>query len=187
MFSETQRITPDADVPTSRPIRCSLFQSLRARVQFSIFFGDHSMTALHSQPQPGSQPQPADPPTVIIGIDWADRQHVVCLIEPGGRADCRTLDQDAEDTRRHACPKFLRQTFHEFADHARQWSAWSKAFYALKRATGMKHHAAVRALAFKWIRILLQLWKTRTTYSEALYLQHLQQKRSPLLQYLQTP
>ena len=88
--------------------------------------------------------------------------------------------------RRYACPKFLRQTFHEFADHARQWSAWSKAFYALKRATGMKHHAAVRALAFKWIRILFHLWKTRTTYSETQYLNLLQQKNSPLIQYLQT-
>jgi transposase len=88
-------------------------------------------------------------------------------------------------TRRHACPKFLRQTFHEFADHARQWSTWSKAFYALKRDTGMKHHAAVRALAFKWIRILFHLWKTRSTYSETLYLKQLQQKHSPLIPYLE--
>jgi transposase len=31
--------------------------------------------------------------------------------------------------RRFACNKFLRQSFHEFADHARKHSAWSKAFY----------------------------------------------------------
>jgi len=88
--------------------------------------------------------------------------------------------------RRHACPKFLRQTFHEFANCARQWSGWSRAFYDLKRAAGMKHHAAVRALAFKWIRILFRLWKTRTTYSETLYLKQLQQKHSPLLKSLQS-
>jgi transposase len=86
--------------------------------------------------------------------------------------------------RRHACPKFLRQTFHEFANCARQWSAWSRAFYDMKRAAGMRHHAAVRALAFKWIRILFRLWKTRTTYSEKDYLQHLQQKHSPLIKFL---
>jgi transposase len=88
--------------------------------------------------------------------------------------------------KRHACPKFLRQTFHEFANCARQWSGWSQAFYAMKRAAGMKHHAAVRALAFKWIRILFHLWKTRSTYSEAHYIKQLQQRGSPLLKYLKT-
>ena len=70
-------------------------------------------------------------------------------------------------------------------DHARQWSAWSKAFYDMKRAAGMKHQAAVRALAFKWIRILFHLWKTRSTYSETLYLKQLHQKHSPLIPYLE--
>jgi len=88
--------------------------------------------------------------------------------------------------KRIACPKFLRQTFHEFADHARKWSGWSKAFYRMKRAAGMKHHAAVRALAFKWIRIIFRLWKTNTLYREATYLQQLQATRSPLLAFLET-
>jgi transposase len=89
-------------------------------------------------------------------------------------------------TRRLACPKFLRQTFHELADQTRKWSSWSKAFYTLKRAAGMAHHAAVRALAFKWIRILFQLWKTRSTYSETRYLEQLKKRNSPLLKYLGT-
>ena len=97
----------------------------------------------------------------------------------------RRSGQVCSVTRRHACPKFLRQTFHEFADHARQWSSWSKAFYAMKRATGMKHHAILRALAFKWLRIIFRLWKTRATYSEAQYVNHLRQKNSPLIQYLE--
>ncbi len=88
--------------------------------------------------------------------------------------------------KRIACPKFLRQTFHEFADHARKWSGWSKAFYRMKRAAGMKHNAAVRALAFKWIRIIFRLWKTNTLYSEATYLRQLQATGSPLLPFLET-
>lgn len=87
--------------------------------------------------------------------------------------------------KRLACPKFLRQTFHELADHARKWSPWSKAFYRMKRAAGFKHHAAVRALAYKWIRILFRLWKTRTPYSETTYLQQLRNTSSPLLQFLE--
>jgi transposase len=86
--------------------------------------------------------------------------------------------------RRQACPKFLRQTFHEFANCARQWSAWSQAFYAMKRSQGMKHHAAVRALAFKWIRILFRLWKTKTIYSETDYIRRLKQTNSPLIKFL---
>lgn len=88
-------------------------------------------------------------------------------------------------SRRHACPKFLRQTFHEFADHARKWSAWSKAYYEHKRAAGCRHHAAVRALAFKWLRIIFRLWKTRTTYDEAAYIRQLQTRNSPLAQMLE--
>lgn len=61
----------------------------------------------------------------------------------------RRSGKTVQVVKRRACPKFLRQTFHEFADHARKWSRWSKAFYQMKRAAGVKHHAAVRALAYK--------------------------------------
>lgn len=97
----------------------------------------------------------------------------------------RTSGKTKHVSRRHACPKFLRQTFHEFADHARKWSAWSKAYYEHKRATGCRHHAALRALAFKWIRIIFRLWKTRTTYDEAAYIQQLRKRNSPLAKMLE--
>ena len=87
--------------------------------------------------------------------------------------------------RRFACPKFLRQTFHEFADHARKWSPWSKAYYEYLLAKGTKHNAAVRALAFKWIRIIFRMWKERTTYDESTYLKQLQKKNSPCLKFLE--
>jgi transposase len=86
--------------------------------------------------------------------------------------------------RRWACNKFLRQTFHEFAQHSLGKSAWAKAYYDMMRSKGLKHHAAVRALAFKWIRILHRCWKNRTLYNEAHYFQQLSQRRSPLLQFM---
>ncbi|MEH6571522.1 MAG: hypothetical protein V7709_20735, partial [Halioglobus sp.] len=43
------------------------------------------------------------------------------------------------------------------------------------------YQAAVRALAFKWIRILYRCWKTRTPYNESLYLKALERRGSPLL------
>lgn len=87
--------------------------------------------------------------------------------------------------RRYACPKYLRQTFHEFAGCARQWCPWSKAFYLLQRAKGMGHHAALRKLAYKWIRILYSVWKDRIAYDPDRYLQALRSKNHPLLDYLQ--
>ena len=81
---------------------------------------------------------------------------------------------------RWACPKFLRQTFHEFADASRKKSLWARAYYQQQRQHGVSHHAAVRALAYKWIRILYRCWKTRTPYDEALYLRALQRRHSPL-------
>jgi transposase len=88
-------------------------------------------------------------------------------------------------TKRYFCNKFLRQTFHEFADHARKWSTWSKAFYDHLRARGHRHHAAVRCLAFKWIRILFRCWKNRQPYDEARYLKQLQSKEVPYFPNLQ--
>ena len=86
--------------------------------------------------------------------------------------------------RRHACNKFLRQTFHEFAQHSLARSAWAKAYYDLLRSRGAKHHAAVRGLAFQWIRILYRCWKQRTLYNETHYLLHLIQRQSPLLKFI---
>lgn len=85
---------------------------------------------------------------------------------------------------RHACPKFLKQTFQEFAEQARRWSSWSKAFYDLKRSRGFRHQAAVRELAFKWIRIMFRLWKSKSRYSETEYIAQLRLKKSPLLAFL---
>jgi transposase len=86
--------------------------------------------------------------------------------------------------RRWACPKFLRQTFHEFAAHSIPHSSWAKGYYDLQRSRGKGHHAAIRALAFKWIRVIYHCWKTRTAYNETLYVQSLRNHHSPLLDYL---
>jgi transposase len=89
--------------------------------------------------------------------------------------------------RRWACAKFLRQSFQEFAHHSRHHSPWAKAFYQSQRAHGKAHHTAVRALAFKWIRILYRCWKTKTPYNETVYLEALRRRNSPLLKYLDQP
>lgn len=86
--------------------------------------------------------------------------------------------------RRYACPKYLRQTFHEFADHARKWCPWSGAYYRLQKSRGMKHHAALRKLATRWIRILFRVWKNRTAYDPAAYLTKITHKNPAIVPFL---
>jgi transposase len=85
---------------------------------------------------------------------------------------------------RRSCPKFIRQTFHEFAAHSIPKCPWAKAYYQKQRSLGNDHHAAVRALAFKWIRVLFACWKNGTPYDDAIYTQALERHHSPLAQIL---
>ena len=80
---------------------------------------------------------------------------------------------------RWACPKFLRQSFHEFAAQSIRFCDWAAVYYQQQRARGKGHHAAVRALAYKWIRILFRCWKTHQPYDPQLYLTALLQRGSP--------
>lgn len=79
---------------------------------------------------------------------------------------------------RYCCPKFLRQTFVEWANQTRRYSYWAKAFYDKKRAEGKSHQATLRMLAFKWIRILFRCWQTKTLYDESAYLFALQKRNA---------
>jgi transposase len=71
---------------------------------------------------------------------------------------------------RWACPKYLRQTFHEYAAHSIPHCEWASAFYKHQREVNkLDHHAAVRSLAYKWQRILFRCWKNRTPYQESFH------------------
>ncbi|MFB3106447.1 MAG: IS110 family transposase [Pseudomonadales bacterium] len=82
---------------------------------------------------------------------------------------------------RWQCPTFLRQTFVEWAAQTINKSYWAGLYYYQQRAKGCSYQAAVRSLAFKWIRILYRCWITRTPYDEAKYLKVLKERGSPLL------
>jgi transposase len=82
------------------------------------------------------------------------------------------------------CPTFLRQTFVEWAAESTRHSFWAQVYYQQQRDKGKAHQAAVRALAFKWIRILYRCWQTRTPYDESVYLQALKRRSAPLLHHL---
>lgn len=71
--------------------------------------------------------------------------------------------------RRYCCPKFQRQSFHEYAQESILWSRWAAAFYLQQREKGAPHHTAVRALAYKWQRVIWRCWQDRKPYAEKTY------------------
>jgi transposase len=85
---------------------------------------------------------------------------------------------------RWQCPTFLRQTFVEWAAESLRHAFWAQVYDQQQRDKGTSHHAAVRALAFKWIRILFRCWQDRTPYDESTYLQALHRRGSSLIQNL---
>lgn len=96
----------------------------------------------------------------------------------------RRSGKQCQTTWRWGAPKFVRQSFHEFARLSIQHSTWARAYYDLQRGSGKSRHAAIRALAFKWIRIIYRCWKERTPYDEARYIQALLERGSPLAKQL---
>jgi len=79
---------------------------------------------------------------------------------------------------RAACPKFDRQTFHEFSRLSVPHCQWARNYVQYYTAKGKKYHTIIRALAYKWIRILFKCWQERTPYNEDQYLQTLKKRGS---------
>jgi transposase len=84
--------------------------------------------------------------------------------------------------RRFACSKFVKQSFHEFAAQSILYCSWARGYYDQKRNEGKRHHAAIRALAYRWIRIIYRCWKDRTPYDENKYLKSLRQRKPGWIQ-----
>ena len=86
--------------------------------------------------------------------------------------------------RRYLCPKFHRQSFHEYAKESILWSRWAAAYYLQQRTRGSTHHTAVRALAFKWQRVIWRCWQDQQPYEEARYEATLRRRGSPIVALL---
>jgi transposase len=82
--------------------------------------------------------------------------------------------------RRWARPHFVHQSFFEYASQSALHCAWAKAFIQDQLERGKTHPTAVRALAFKWQRIMFVCWRDRVPYDETTYLQSLKRRGSHL-------
>jgi transposase len=82
------------------------------------------------------------------------------------------------------CPTFLRHTFVEWAAASTRHAFWAQVYSQQQRDNGKAHQAAVRALAFTWLRILSRCWQDRTPYHASVYLKALHRRGSSLMQNL---
>jgi len=141
--------------------------------------------ALLFKPLPGAGPALA--PRLLAGFG-EDRQRYAGAAELQKYAGIAPVTERSGNKTwvhwRWQCPTFLRQTFIEWAGQTVNKSFWAGAYYRQQMAKGSSHQAAVRALAFKWVRILYRCWQTRTPYDESKYLEALRRRGSPLLKQL---
>ena len=86
---------------------------------------------------------------------------------------------------RWACPKFFKQTFHEYASLSIPKSAWAKAYYQLMLSRKKKPQMAKRALAYKWQRIIFRCWQDKVPYDESKYIARLRATNSPIIAFME--
>lgn len=165
----------------AKQLRCLLDSIGRLEERLEELVGEHPDAELFAS-FPGAGPTFTPRLIVAFGTDrermaTAEEIQTLSGIAP---VTVQTGKSSGHVRRRWACPKFLRQTFHEHAGLSIPHCKWAKAYYDIQRERGKSHHAAVRALAFKWQRIMFRCWQTRTKYVEADYLQALERTNSPV-------
>lgn len=138
------------------------------------------------QDLPGAGPHLAPRLLAAFGEDRRGFQHADELQKYAGIAPVTARsDKKSWVHWRWQCTKFVRQTFVQWAGQTINKSFWAGAYYRQQRDKGCSYQAAVRSLAFKWIRILYRCWATNTPYDESRYLNPLRKRRSPQLKNLE--
>jgi len=145
----------------------------------AVFAAHQDASIFESFPGAGAQLAPR-----LAAAFGTDRQRVESAASIATRSGIapvlRRSGKTATVHMRWACPKFLRQTFHEYARVSIGYSVWARAFYKQQRARGHGQHEAIRTLAYRWIRILYACWKNRIAYDESRYLKQLAARGSSL-------
>lgn len=195
LFSQAQPLTTDAAILQAAALQITLLARLLRDLieplrehdrQIEAVMEEHPDARLfESFPAAGSAMAPR-----LLAAFGTDRERLASAAEMQTFSGIAPVTQQSGKSRlvkrRLACPKFLRQTFHEFAGLSIRYSDWALAYYQWMRSKGKRHHAAVRALAYKWIRVLFRCWKSRQPYNEECYLAALRKQYSPLLKFLVT-
>jgi transposase len=142
-------------------------------------FAQHADAALFKE-LPGAGPVLAPRLAAAFGSDRTRYPDAASFQKYAGLAPVREKSGGQLWTHwRWQAPVFLRQSLIEWAGQTVVWSLWAKRYYQRMRVKGKKHHVILRALAFKWARVLWKCWITRTPYNESKYMETLRRKGSP--------
>ena len=147
--------------------------------EIKTVFAEHEEAFLFRN-LPGAGPALAPRLCVAFGTDRSLYPDPDSLQKLAGVAPVREKSGQQVWTHwRWFAPTFLRQTFVEWAAQTAEYSSWAAKFYKRMEAQGHKRQTILRALAFRWIRVLWKCWQTRTPYNEATYLTQLRRRKSP--------
>ncbi len=144
--------TPPNCGPCSRPSTPSTRRSRPSSPPTRI----RSCSGVSPLPAPSARPawRPPSAPTALAGTrrpssshTWAARRSPNAAARPSG---CIT----AWPVRSSSSKRFT-----EYADQSIRFSVWARRHYDQQRGRGNTHHAALRSLAFKWMRILFRCWQ----------------------------
>jgi transposase len=147
--------------------------------QIKILFADHPEAHLFRH-LPGAGPALAPRLCVLFGTDRTLYPDPASLQKLTGVAPVREKSGQQLWTHwRWLAPTFMRQTLVEWAGQTVVYSAWARIYYQRMQTKGKGRGAILRALAFKWLRVLWKCWQTRTPYDEPRYLEQLLHRKSP--------
>jgi transposase len=184
---KSQPLTTDAAIVESgsrlSQVYAQLIQTLNPIIeqyeqQIERVFQDHCEAKLFTG-LPGAGPALAPRLLVAFGTDRSRLASAGNMQRFSGIAPVsRSSGKSRVVYARCACPKFLRQTFHEFARLSVSKSQWARNYLDYYTDKGKKYHTIIRSLAFKWIRILFRCWTNRTPYDEQKHMETLRKRGS---------
>lgn len=134
---------------------------------------------------PGAGPALAPRLAAAFGTlpnNWPTAQDLLCLT--GVAPVTRQSGKQRTVHFRWVRPKFVHQTFVEFAKCSIPQCEWAQLLYQHLVLKGKSRWMAIRIIAFKWIRILWRCWKNNTLYDETRYVRSLQKRGLKLYESL---
>jgi transposase len=166
---------------------CALARVLRAvaagiqeaEERIQILAGQHPNCAL-AKSAPGAAAALEPRLMVVLGTQPENQASARHIAVRDGVAPRRVQSGNScRITRRLARPQFAHQTWIEFAKCSTLECQWARQFVEAKIKAGKTYYTAIRALAYKWIRILHACCKNGTLYEETIYLKALGKSNSP--------
>jgi len=142
-------------------------------------FAQHS-DALIWESFPGAGPTLAPRLACAFGTQRSRYQSAVAIQQYSGTAPVTEKSGKNQHWvhRRWARPHFTHQSFFEYASQSVLHCHWAKLYLKEQMARGKAYPTAIRALAFKWQRIMFVCWRDRVPYDETTYRQSLQRRGS---------